>query len=298
MKILICSDGSEAAERAVLMGALIAAGCNAEVTLLGIIEAPGKTEIIMEALRRGLRLLQEKKIHAETVTVPGQSIEEIIKRTTETKFDLVVIGAAQKETTGRFQMSFKAYKIIKSIQPPVLVVMGKASALNRVLLCSGGQKYIDDAVALTGRIAQGMKASVTLLHVMPETPALYSGLSRMTEGVEMVLNSKSSLGRNLRSEKAALEALAIPVEVKLLQGSVLQQILREMRAGNYDLVVTGSSLSRSGLRTYILGDISREIVNRATCAVLVVRVGKKHHLLQSISEQMGRFFHGGHGTKT
>ena len=54
------------------------------------------------------------------------------------------------------------------------------------------------------------------------------------------------------------------------QGPVLDEIMREIHEGGYDLVVTGSALSRS-LRTYVLGDISREIVNRANCAVLVVR---------------------------
>jgi len=40
--------------------------------------------------------------------------------------------------------------------------------------------------------------------------------------------------------------------------------------GNYDLTVTGSAPG-SSFRTYILGDISQELVNRSTCAVLVAR---------------------------
>jgi hypothetical protein len=51
---------------------------------------------------------------------------------------------------------------------------------------------------------------------------------------------------------------------------VLSEILREIHSGKYDLVVTGSAPSRS-LRTYVLGDISREIVNHSDCPVLVVR---------------------------
>jgi len=62
--------------------------------------------------------------------------------------------------------------------------------------------------------------------------------------------------------------------VHLRRGPVLEGILSEIREGKYDLVVTGSALSRS-LRTYMLGDISREIVNRVQCAVLVVRSQEK-----------------------
>ena len=47
-------------------------------------------------------------------------------------FDLAVIGAERKNG-GPFAMSAKAYHIIKSIDPPVLVVMGQQPDLRRVL---------------------------------------------------------------------------------------------------------------------------------------------------------------------
>jgi nucleotide-binding universal stress UspA family protein len=105
---------------------------------------------------------------------------------------------------------------------------------------------------------------------MPEPPALYAHLRRMEETVATLLASSSELGVNLRHEKETLESFGVPTEVRLRRGSVLDGILREIHEGNYDLVVTGSALSQS-LRTYVLGDISREIVNRADRAVLVAR---------------------------
>jgi nucleotide-binding universal stress UspA family protein len=105
---------------------------------------------------------------------------------------------------------------------------------------------------------------------MPEPPAIYAHLPKMEETVAWLLNSDSELGVNLRYEKETLESMGVPTDVRLHQGSVLEKILAETRANNYDLVVTGSALNR-GLRTYVLGDISREIINRLDCAVLVVR---------------------------
>jgi nucleotide-binding universal stress UspA family protein len=167
-------------------------------------------------------------------------------------------------------MSSKTYKLIKEIRPPVLSVAGKTTTINRILICSGGKRYIDDAVGLTGQIARGLAATVTLLHVTSEPPGILAHLPRMEEDTALLLRSQSELGQNLRREKETLEALGVSTDVKLRHGDVLQQILREVRDGNYDLVVTGSALSRS-FRTYILGNISREIVNRAPCAVLVAR---------------------------
>jgi nucleotide-binding universal stress UspA family protein len=270
VKILICNEGSEQAERAMRLGATIAAACQAEVTLLGIQESPGDSQLLLDSLKRGQSLLEDKKIHAELITKSGKPIEEIIKRTRETAYDLVVIGAPRKESRGAFWMSSKTYKLIKEIRPPVLCVAGKTTSINRILICSGGKPFIDNAVRLAGEIARGLAATVTLLHVTSEPPGILARLPNMEEDTDFLLRSQSELGQNLRREKETLEALRVRTEVKLRHGQVLDQILREIRDGNYDLVVTGSALSH-GFRTYILGDITREIVNRATCAVLVAR---------------------------
>lgn len=270
MKILICNDGSEQGERAMRVGALLAAGCQAEVTLLGVIENPGKPDEILESLKRGQALLADKKINAEIVIKAGDPIAEIVKRTEESHYDLVVIGAVRKEPRGAFWMSSKSYKIIKEIKPPVLSVAGKSGTVKRILICSGGKSYIDTAVALAGSLAKGIGASVSLLHVLPDLPAIYAGLPRMAVSSEALLNSGSELGMNLRHEKETLEALGVSTNVVLRQGPVLEEILREIHSGDFDLVVTGSALSRN-LRSYVLGDISREIVNRTSCAVLVMR---------------------------
>lgn len=270
MKLLICSDGSEQAERALKLGTALAVHCHSEVTLLGIVEAPGQNDALLEVLKRGQALLEDNQIHAELITKSGEPVEEIRKRTEETPYSLVVIGAVRKATQGEFWVSSRAYKIIKEIIPPVLMVTGTCATLKRILLCSGGKRYIETAVRLTGELARCMGASVTLLHVTAEPPAFYARLSRMDETVAAVLQSSSELGVNLRRDKEILESLGVPAEVRLRRGTVLEQILQETEQGHYDMVVTGSAPSGS-FRTYILGDISREIVNRAACAVLVAR---------------------------
>ena len=270
MKILICTDGSEQAERALKTGAIIAIGCQAEVTLFGIDENPGKSETIADSLKRGQSLLADKKISAEVITKVGDPVQEIVKRTEEASYDLVVIGAVRKSIRGAFWMSSKSYKIIKEIQPPVLSVAGKSGAIKQILICSGGKSFIDPAVELTAKIARACGATVALLHVLPEPPAIYAGLPRMDLNLQKLLQSRSELGLNLQHEKETLESLGVPTEVRLRQGAVLESILREIHDGNYDLVVTGSAPSRN-LRSYVLGDISREIVNRIKCAVLVGR---------------------------
>ena len=52
-------------------------------------------------------------------------------------------------------------------------------------------------------------------------------------------------------------------------------MLRELQHTEYDLIVSGSSPAHDRLRLYIMGNLTREIVNRADLPVLVVRGGTK-----------------------
>jgi len=273
MKILICTDGSAQAENAVRFGGLIAEKCEAEATILAITEKPGEEDTVFDSLRRAQQLLKEHGVNAEIITKSGEPIEEIVKRADETSYDLVVIGAVRKGTRGPFLMSAKAYKIIKAVGPPVLAVIGNRETIKRILVCSGGEKYIDRAVEFSGTLAKAAGASVTLFHVMAEPPAVYTDLIKMEEDVNLLLHSSSGLGQNLRREKEALQAMGVAADVRLRHGLVISEVFKEIRRGDYDLVVTGSSPEGGNLRSYIMGNITREIVNRAECPVLVVRGG-------------------------
>jgi nucleotide-binding universal stress UspA family protein len=275
MKILICSDGSSQAENAVGFASLVAQACRADATILGIAEKPAQEDLIFDSLRRSKQLFKDRGVEAEVIIKSGEPIEEILKRTRETAYDLVVIGATRKGTRGPFLMSAKAYKIIKAVAPPVLVVIGKRETLKSALICSGGEKYIDRAVEFTGSIARGAEAKITLFHVMAEPPAVYSDLIRMEEDINLLLHSSSGLGENLLREKEILEGMGVETEVRLRHGLVISEVFKEIRRGDYDLVVTGSSPEGGTLRTYIMGNITREIVNRAECPVLVVRGGEE-----------------------
>jgi nucleotide-binding universal stress UspA family protein len=75
----------------------------------------------------------------------------------------------------------------------------------------------------------------------------------------------------LRRQKRELDRLGVSAEVHLRHGIVIDQIFEEVREGNYDLIVTGTSQARGLLRHYIMGDLTRDILNRANVPVLVAR---------------------------
>jgi nucleotide-binding universal stress UspA family protein len=279
MKILFCSDGSSQAERAVRFGAQIAAACQAESSILGIIEKVGNDHALLQALQRAQDIFKEYHLDAEIITKEGRPVREIVKGTMAANYDLVVIGAVCKSPFLKmftpWRTPLRTHKIIESVKPPVLVVFCERPALRRILVCSGGADYIRKAIEFAGKIAQCVDAVVNLFHVMPEPPAMYADLIRMEDDADLVLKSNSKLGQTLRQQKELLEHFGVFGELRLRHGEIVPELLKELRQTAYDLVVAGSWPAEDKLHRYVMGDVTREIVNRAELPVLVIRTGQR-----------------------
>jgi nucleotide-binding universal stress UspA family protein len=226
-------------------------------------------------LREQATALQEKEPKLQIVTKSGDIVAEIIRETRESIYHLVVIGAERRGREEFFLPSTKAYSIAEAISPPVLVVPRSRPNLKRILICSGGGPYIDNAVRFTSKMAKDLSADVTLLNVIPEPPAMHATLFRRQDDVEALLNSDSALARNLRTEKGIVEQAGVPVIVRIRHGIVIDQILAELERIDYDLVVAGSWPVRDPWRNYIIGNVTRDIVNRTNRPVLVIRSDKE-----------------------
>ena len=271
MKILICSDGMPAAESAIQLGGLLAGPLKAETTLFGIAEKSQDEGPLREAIEKQAQPLRSGNVALDIIVHAGEPIREILDRTSKTTYDLVVIGARWTGATGDHWRSEKTYEVIKAIQPPVLVAIGECKNLKRFLVCTGGKEFIERAIQFTGKLAAAVGATVTLLHVMAEPPAIYADLVQLEEDVDQLLESKSELGTNLRQQKRELECLGVSADVRLRHGIVIDQVFEEAREGDYHLIVTGTSQARGLLRHYIMGDLTRSILNHANCPVLVAR---------------------------
>jgi len=271
MNILICSDGTAASDGAAQLGGELARATKAQVTLLGIVEKPADEQPLRQALDRETSILRQSGVELQPVFQTGEPTAQILGETSARKYDLIVIGSRRKNHSGHFWQSQRTYEIIKAVAPPVLVAIGKHERLSRILLCSGGKRFIDHAVRLTGTIAAALHAEVTLFNVMAEPPAIYAHLIEMEEDVDSLLASRSELGRNLAADKKVLEKLGVTVNVRVRHGFIVAQLLNEMREGNYDVIVSGSSRARGPLQHYIMGDVTEAILENAECSVLVAR---------------------------
>jgi hypothetical protein len=123
-------------------------------------------------------------------------------------------------------------------------------------------------------------------------------LYRHQRDVEALLKSDSALARNLRNEKKMIEDAGVRATIRIGHGIVIDQILNEVIQGDHDLVVAGSWAIRDRWRTYIVGNITREIVNRTDRPVLVIRSDKEPKSLVNRLRRMVTRFGSGFTTET
>jgi nucleotide-binding universal stress UspA family protein len=272
MKLLVCSDGSEPGSKVLALAGRIAIASRAEVTVFGVTGTEAQEETVYGGLRRAIKEYERNGLTVELVTRRGEPVAEIVKKTRETKYDLVVVGTQRKADERNVIPPAKAYAIIEEVEAPVLVVLGDDRQLARILVCSGGGPYIETAVSLTAQIARSLSAMVTLLTVLPNLGGLHARLVMRREAdAEALLRSNSALARDLDAEKRSLEAFGVQVAVRLRYGLVADEILKELDEGDHGLVVVGVCPDPNGWRRYLIGNVTREIVHRADRPILVVR---------------------------
>lgn len=119
---------------------------------------------------------------------------------------------------------------------------------------------------------------------------MYADLVLHQEDAEEVLKSNSKLGRALRRQKDLLQKLGVFGEVRLRQGQVVPELLKELKRTEYDLVVSGSLPAREKLRKYVMGDVASQIVDRAELPVLVIRTCPKVHIADVFKGLLARLF--------
>ena len=285
MKILVCSDGSERSKRAISFAAIIAIATKAETTIFGIAQDHQQETKLRGVLMEEGEKLKANGVRVEIATKSGDPVTEIVQLTRDQVYDLVAIGVERRGAQEFFLPSAKAYSITEAISPPVLIVPCERPQLKRILICSGGGPYIENAVKFAAAIAKELSAQVALLNVIPAPPAMHGTLYRRQRDVDALLKSESALARNLRNEKKIIEDAGVPVTIRIGHGIVIDQILNEVTKGDHDLVVAGSWAIRNRWRAYMIGNITREIVNRTDRPVLVIRSDKKP---KSLANQLRR----------
>jgi nucleotide-binding universal stress UspA family protein len=145
---------------------------------------------------------------------------------------------------------------------------------DRILVAFDGSGPARRAVHVATEIAARFHAVLTLAVVRPLGPS--GGDAYLESLVPLSDEGKAFVSIVEEVRARALAHGAASVESALLQGDVVETLLRWIDHHPQDLLVVGSrGLSRG--RRLLLGSVSSGLVSKAPCPVLVVRPAREHH---------------------
>jgi nucleotide-binding universal stress UspA family protein len=131
---------------------------------------------------------------------------------------------------------------------------------NKILVPIDGSSHSYQALKEAVKIARLTGGSITLLNVQPITKNPFVNQADK-EGPENFV---------LGGAKKAVEKEGLFADAVFLRGDIVEQIVRTAKDGNFDLIVIGAR----GLSTFeevLLGSVSRGVVEKAPCPVIVTR---------------------------
>ncbi len=157
-----------------------------------------------------------------------------------------------------------------SIYPAVLVLRGEVE-VRHILICTAGLEGRLEVIEAGALIASALDVPVTLLHVAAgAVPTMYTGLPGFEESITDLLKTDSVIARHLRAGAELLARHEVEGELELRRGAPVDEILREVELGQYDLVVIGRSRIFNGLKEMLMGDVMQRLISQVPVSILVV----------------------------
>jgi len=275
MKILMCTNGQEHAEKAINFAGSLFFSVKPEICVLTVARSSIQSPR-MEAkwLERAKNILEKYDIQAKTKVREGYISDEITRESREGDYDLIVIGSRgySEILVGITEIILgeTANYIVEKAEVSLLVVK-EPRPLHKVLICTDGSSYAEKAIHFWGELNVSSQPKVNIINVVPE---IYSRFKDILEPVaETQLDMLGTLpGKRteyLYKAKSILSKYDIQAKVKLREGQAAEEILKEAE-NDYDLIVMGRG-GRKGDKRDTLGRQARRIIRQAKIPILVVK---------------------------
>jgi nucleotide-binding universal stress UspA family protein len=275
-EILVATNGYEKTWPGIEYSAWLGKVMKMPLTLIGISEQKGTPNLdeeihpLEDIFSRAVTLFQEHKLKYSLEIHDGQA-EEIIPKKAREKDFLTVLTPLGRPPLRRLLIKRSFRQLMADIERPIIYVPSACIPPTHVLVCLGGLGYGTTAEEFGLEIAASVKAPVTLLHVVPPIDLDFPESRTVRENWEHLEDTDSLLGRTLKKGLSKARKAGLDTDLKIRQGNVIEEILGELREGDYDLVCMGSLHSAHGLRQMYAPNVTAEVAETIGCPVLTVR---------------------------
>jgi len=273
--LLIATNGFAGTLPSIEYGAWLASTLETKITLLGVTENLSPAAIddhhpLEDVFARAVELFQKNGV-AYTLEVQNGNAEDVIPRKAKQGDYIVVLGPLGRPQFRRMLTGRSIRHLLEEIEQPILYVPELKLPLKKILICIGGLGYEVTAEHIAMQMAIKSRAEVTLLHIIPPIDLNYPTAKTVSANWRNLAETDTPVGRSLRQALDVAKNDGLTANVKARQGNVVEEILAEVKDGNYDLLCMGSMYSSNALRQLYAPNVTAEIADSMLCPILSAR---------------------------
>jgi nucleotide-binding universal stress UspA family protein len=295
-RILVATDFSACADRALDYAAFLARAWAAPLEILHVVEVPPDMDqedavsgSFFEQRRKAAeqpleRLVASLASHGVAATwqqrfgIPSQQLNAAAG---ELHADLIVVGTHGRTGLAHILLGSTAERAVRGAPCPVLTVRALPArreaaeaqaaapplAFHRVLCPVDFSRCSVDALEYAAQVAYGFGAALTILHVLePVFFDLELGLGKVPD----YDRAKTEAESRLAAVRDALTQQGLTVETVVSGGVRADSILAAAQPDRCDVIVMGTH-GRRGLPALVTGSIAEAVLRRAAAPVLTIR---------------------------
>jgi len=133
----------------------------------------------------------------------------------------------------------------------------------RILITTDGSEDSYRAVRSYIHITHATRHEINILYVMPR-------IAVGRDAGYLQMEQEEEAARALNTVKEIFREVGYTAGTALKQGDPAQTIIQVAKTGGYNLIVMGQR-GLGGFREYVLGSVTRYVVQNAPCSVLIGR---------------------------
>lgn len=273
MRVLVCTGGAPHSEIAIQQVAELARVIPTEVTILTVIKHAEDQKEADKVLERGVELLKPTIAAPETKTRVGNIAAEIRREASLGHYDLIVLGQRPSHNIFARLRGVVTTDVVDHSGLPVLIAKGKPRPLQRILICDSGAQSPSLLQQFRLHLPEILAKvnDITILHVMSQISAAPGVVDAdLVASADELMKAHAPEGTWLEQDVDYLQSISMAPKTKVRHGLVIDEIVAEARAGNYDMVVIGAHRTEN-LPRFLLDDQARELVGELDRSTLVVR---------------------------
>jgi nucleotide-binding universal stress UspA family protein len=264
VEILICTDGSIASIQSAELVSKFGFHATSRISVLGVSESKADVEKFKTSMDLIEKSLSTKYSLSRKMRY-GDPIEEILAEALEGSYDLVAVGGGGNQLGLLHpQIGPTTSKLARKLHTHFLVARNIPKQLGKILICAGADAPANETMRLGGEWISKTKTQIGLLHVIPFSKKTLEIRSDLKQPHDLLIDRAS---KQLRDAGVKNEIVS-----RIRYGFVVDEVLKELSEGGYDLLVVGSHYQpgQDRWQGILLDDVTDQLLNQSTCSVLII----------------------------